>query len=72
MQQSNTIATWFVVCQVVLGLSALPNLLSLGSSESGGLLAVLIAVAINVFYGFILEWSKHFAQEVSAYADRHT
>jgi hypothetical protein len=72
MQQSNTISTWFVVFQVLLGLGVLRNLFFAGSSENGGFLVVLIAGAINVFYGFVLEWSKHFAQEVSAYADRHT
>jgi hypothetical protein len=71
VQQSNIISSWFLMCQIVLGLGILSSLFSL-SLEGSSLPATILFVAVITFYVMVLEWSKRFAQGVSAFADRHT
>jgi MFS family permease len=75
MEQSKKISSWFVFCQVIIGIVILLDVFTLISSLGSSTIGVtqaLFSIAVYVFLGMILEWSKRFAVDVSAYADRHT
>lgn len=75
MEQSKKVSSWFVFCQVVLGIVILLDVYTLISSLGSSAIATtqaLLSMASYAFLGMVLEWSKRFAIDVSAYADRHT
>jgi hypothetical protein len=77
MNQSNAVSSWFVFCQVVIGLGALLFVfsgLTAGSADGSSgnpIVAILIPLALNVLYFMMLQWSKTFMFGVAGYAERY-
>ena len=77
LSQSNAVSSWFVFCQVVIGLGALLFVfsgLTAGTSDGSSAtptLSILLTLALDALCFMMLQWSKTFMFGVTGYAERY-